>query len=51
MKNYKGYEIRTYETMGINKGTYFEIWKYEQMWGFTANEFDAEIMIDRMIEK
>ena len=50
-KNYRGYEIRTYETMGIGKGTCFEVWRDGQMWGFASNELDAEIMIDRMIEK
>ena len=50
-KNYRGYEIRTYETMGIGMGTYYEVWKDGEMWGFASNLQDAEIMIDRMIEK
>ncbi len=48
--NYRGYEIRTYETKGIGLGAYYEVWKDGQMWGFAGNEADAEIMIDRMIE-
>lgn len=50
-RTYRGYEIRTYETMGIGRGTYYEIWKNDMMWGFTASEVDAEIMIDQMIER
>ena len=50
-KNYRGYEIRTYETMGIGKGPYYEIWKDGQMWGFSSKLDDAKIMIDRMIRE
>lgn len=50
-KNYRGYEIKTYETMGIGCGTYYEVWKDGRMWGFASNELDAEIMIDRMVER
>lgn len=50
-KNYRGYEIRTYETKGIGMGNYYEVWKDGQMCGFASNETDAEIMVDRMIER
>ena len=50
-KNYRGYEIRTYKTKGIGMGSYYEVWKNGQMWGFASNEDDAEILIDCMIER
>ena len=50
-KAYRGYELRTYETMGIGMGTYYEVWKDGEMQGFASNLEDAEIMIDRMIKK
>lgn len=51
MKNYRGYEIKKCETMDAGKRSYCEIWKDGNMWGFTSDAIDAEIMIDRMIEK
>lgn len=48
-ENYRGYEIRTYETMGIGCGTYYEAWKDGIMWGFAADFRSIQIMIDRMI--
>ena len=51
MKNYRGYQIKKYETCGINRGWYFEVWKDDSMWGFASNLADAEIMIDRMLDK
>lgn len=47
---YRGYEIKKDDTMGNGK-KYYEVWKAETMWGFTATLQDAEIMIDRKIAK
>ena len=50
MREYMGYELRWFETKG-NGINYCEVWKDGTMWGFASSEVDAEIMVDRMIEK
>lgn len=49
-KNYRGYEIRKEETMGIGCGEYFEIWKDGTLWGFCKDEDAIDSLIDQ-IEK
>lgn len=48
MRKYRGYEIRTVKAARRN---YFELWKDGQTWGFTDNYLDAEILIDRILDR
>ena len=52
MADSRGYEIRTFETLGTGKGEYFEVWKDGILWGFAKRIEDAEQMIkDNIAEK
>lgn len=50
MREYRGYEIRVNETMGIGEGDYFEIWQDGVLWGFCKKEESLDSLID-LIEK
>lgn len=51
MKNTnKKYEIKEYETLGIEKGTYYEVWVDGRMEGFAGTREGAERIAESILK-